>query len=163
MSVELYETMVLFDSTRIAAEGDAIRAAVQHAIEKLGGHVDVSRPWDERKIAYPIRKQKKGTYHCYYYRLESTKQAELEREFHLNENVLRQMTLRVDPKWADAIMEIARNETSHSFAYRGMHDETAIDSNLGPNDPAHGGLPPGDLPPGGPPPRRRRMDGDKPE
>ena len=131
MSVEVYETMVLFDATKLAVDPDGIRTGIVHMIEKIGGKIDVSRPWDDRRIAYPIQKQKKGAYHIIYYKMESTLQPELEREFKLNENILRQMTSRIDPKWADAMLDVAKNETGNSFALRGMHDDPpAADSNL---------------------------------
>lgn len=131
MSVEVYETMILFDATKLTVDPDGIRAGVVQVIEKIGGKIEVSRPWDDRRIAYPIQKQKKGAYHIIYYKMESTQQPELEREFKLNENIMRQMTSRIDPKWADAMLDVAKNETGNGFALRGMHDDPpAADSNL---------------------------------
>jgi small subunit ribosomal protein S6 len=163
MSVEVYETMILFDATKLTVDPDGIRAGVAATIEKTGGKIEVARPWDDRRIAYPIQKQKKGAYHILYYRMESTLQPELEREFKLNENIMRQMTSRIDPKWADAMLDVAKNETGAAFALRGMHDDPpAAESNLA-------GLAEGEVPPpieGVPaiPPRRPRRGADeKPE
>ena len=45
--------------------------------------------------------------------MESTKQAELERDFALQEGlILRQLTLKLDPKWQETILEIAREDTA---------------------------------------------------
>ena len=160
MPVELYETMVLFDASKITVDNDGIRAGVATLIEKMGGKIEIQRPWDDRRIAYPIQKQKKGAYHIYYYTMESRQLPELEREHKLNENILRFMTNRIERKWADAMLDVAKNEQGNGFALRGMHDDAPVaDSNLA-------GIGEGpildaiDMPP----PRRRRNDSDdKPE
>ena len=101
-----------------------------------------------------------------YYTLESTKQAELERDFALQEGlILRQLTSKLDPKWKEEILKVAREDGGNGFALRGMQDEAAVQT-----DPAaiggEPGLPGGDE--GGPPPRdggprRRREMVEKPE
>ena len=123
MPVQLYETMFLFDAAKMAADPDGVRGQVVHGLEKYAAEVLVSRPWEDRKLAYPINKQKKGSYHIVYYRMESTKQADFEQDLRLNENLLRHLTLAVDPKWADAVLDVARNDTAAAFALRGMQEE----------------------------------------
>ena len=39
-------------------------------IEKAGGEILVSRLWEERRLAYPIKGQRKGTYWLTYFRLD---------------------------------------------------------------------------------------------
>jgi len=132
MPIEIYETLYMLDSTRFAAEGEAIKTQLHATLERYGGEILVSRMWDDRKLLYPIRKQKKATFYIIYYKLESTKQIEIERDYRINENVLRLLTSHIDPKWADTMLEIARNDTSPAFAHRGMTDDTAGD-NVTPN------------------------------
>ena len=134
MPIQLYETMFLFDSAKLAADADTIRHQLIHGLEKHHAEVLVSRPWDDRKLSYPIHKQKKGSYHIVYYRMESTKQAEFEQDLRLNENLLRHLTLAIDPKWEDVALDVARNDTAAAFAVRGMQEEVApgdINPNLG--------------------------------
>lgn len=134
MSIELYETMFLLDSAKLAAEPDAVKAQLSATLEKHGGKIEVARPWDDRKLAYPIKKQKKGSYFVVYYRMESRNQHEVDRDFKLNENILRYLTSHIDPKWADAFMDSAKNDTAPAFAIRGLQDEAAstdISPNLG--------------------------------
>lgn len=164
MPVELYETLFLLDSTKLAAEPDAVRGGLHATLEKHGGAVEVSRPWDDRKLAYPIKKQKKGSYHIVYYKMESRRQGELDRDLKLNENILRYMTVHVDPKWAEAIMDVAKNDTAAAFALRGMHDEAAPGEGVSPN--LADGLPMGEAvaaATGGRRPQRRDAGPEKPE
>ena len=126
MPTRLYETMFALDATKIASDTEAARASLTALIEKHGGEIVVARPWDEnRKLTYPIQKQKKGYFFCVYYKFESTKQAELERDFKLVEIILRQLTSAIDPKWEETMMDVAKNDTATAFAYRGLQDETA--------------------------------------
>jgi small subunit ribosomal protein S6 len=170
MPVKTYETLFLLDPTKVSADAEGVKQTLHHIIERHGGHVEISRPWDyNHKLSYPIGKQKKGSFHIVYYKMESTRQSELERDFALQEGlILRQMTSKLDPKWHDEIMKVAREDTTNGFALRGMQDEAAVQT-----DPsaigAEGGI--GDE--GGPPPpregggggggRRRREMAEKPE
>src|SRR5688500_8249213 len=120
MPVNTYETLFLLDSTKVSADADAVKHQVHHILERHGATITISRPWDyNHKLAYPIRKQKKGSFHIVYYTMESANQLGLERDFALAEGViLRAMTLRIDPKWADVVLDVARNETGNGFAIR---------------------------------------------
>lgn len=170
MPNKLYETLFLLDPTKVSADADGVKNQLHTIIERHGGHIEVSRPWDyNHKLSYPIGKQKKGSYHIVYYTLESTKQAELERDFALSQEgvVLRQMTSRIDPKWQEEIMKAAREDGGAAFALRGMHDEQAVQT-----DPSAIGVEGMGEEGGGPPPpreggggggRRRREMAEKPE
>ena len=152
MPIGLYETLFALDSTKVSADGDAVRGGLHGLLEKYGSEILVARPWDENgKLAYPIKKQKKAYFYIVYYRMDSLKQVELERDLQLDENVIRQLTMLVEPKWADAVMEIARNETGGRFALKGMHEDTApTGEGIVSNDPLVRGEADGDGPPRGP-------------
>jgi len=170
MPVVTYETMFLLDSNKVSTDAEGTKQQIHHILERHGASVVISRPWDyNHKLTYPIGKQKKGAFHIVYYTMESTKQGELERDFALQEGlVLRSLTLKLDPKWQEAILEVAREEGSSGFALRGMQDEATVQT-----DPAaiggeavpmdgetSGGMPPRE---GGGPRRPRREAGEKPE
>ena len=172
MPVVTYETMFLLDSNKIAADADGIKNQIHHILERHGGQVVVSRPWDyNHKLTYPIGKQKKGAFHIIYYTMESTKQSELERDFALQEGlILRQLTLKLDPKWQETILQIAHEETGNGFAVRGMQDEATVQTDpaaIG-GEPVPMGMDGDGSPPregggGGGPRRGRREGSDKPE
>ncbi len=173
MPVVLYETLYAFDSTKVSAEGDAIRGGLRTNLEKYGAEIVVERPWDENgKLAYPINKQKKAYFYIVYYKMESTKQIELEADLRLNESLIRHMTINIEPKWADTVLDVAKSDGSR-FALKSMQDDqAALGEGIISNDPLSRGenfeAPPPNLngPPVGAPPRGRgpRRDRDeKPE
>jgi small subunit ribosomal protein S6 len=164
MPIVTYETLFLLDSNKVSNDADGTKQQVHHVLERHGASILVSRPWDyNHKLSYPINKQKKGSFHIVYYTMESTHQRELERDFALQEGlILRQLTLKLDPKWQDIILGIAREETGNGFAVRGMRDEAAVTT-----DPAaiggEGGIPAGmDGEAGGSPPREAGAGGGGP-
>src|SRR6516165_6420498 len=71
MPANVYECMFLLDTNKVA--GDVPAAAKQlHAIlERNQAEVLASRPWDERRLAYPINGHKKGLYYLTYFRTEA--------------------------------------------------------------------------------------------
>lgn len=168
MSIQTYETLFLLDPTKVSADADGVKGQLHTLLERHGGRVEVSRPWDyNHKLAYPIGKSKKGSFHIVYYTFESTKQAELENDFQLQEGlILRQLTSKIEPKWREEIMQVAREDQATGFALRGMQDEQTVQT-----DPAAIGAEPlggdegGPAPRGDGPPRRggRRDLAEKPE
>jgi small subunit ribosomal protein S6 len=128
MPVVTYETMFLLDSNKVSSDAEGTKNQLHHILERHGATIVISRPWDySHKLSYAIGKQKKGAFHIIYYTMESTKQGELERDLALQEGlILRQLTLKVDPKWHDIILQVAREEHGNGFAVRGMKDEAAV-------------------------------------
>jgi small subunit ribosomal protein S6 len=104
-----YEAMFILDSNRYAKEGAELTAKVAQLIEGLGGKVLVARLWDERRMAYPIRGQRKGTYWLTYFRLDASKLAPLNEQVQRNEGVLRHLVLKVDPRIIDTLVAHASN------------------------------------------------------
>src|SRR5437867_10350407 len=108
MPANVYECMFLLDPNRVG--GDVQGAAKQlHALlERNHAEVLASRPWDERRLAYPIKGHKKGLYYLTYFRSEGQNILNLEGDLHLNELVLRYLILHVDPKMVDVMLALAR-------------------------------------------------------
>ena len=120
MPSSVYECMFLLDTNKVS--GDVPGAAKQlHAIlEKNQAEVLASRPWDERRLAYPIKKHKKGLYYLTYFRTEGKNIVNIERDCALNETILRSMVLAIDPKLVDAMLTMARDE--HAVALQTVNE-----------------------------------------
>ncbi len=104
MAAKVYEGMFLLDSNRYAQNPQGVSGQIPQMIEKFGGTVLVSRLWSEQRLAYPIDGHRKGTYWLTYFRLAGDQLSPLTRESELNENVLRQMILAVDPRLVETLV-----------------------------------------------------------
>ena len=108
MSVNFYEGMFILDTALYARDPEAAPKKIEAAITENGGEIAVSRIFDERKLAYPIKGQRKGVYWLVYFRLEGVKLIEVERLFKLIEGNLRHMVIKHDNRMADAMIENAK-------------------------------------------------------
>ena len=108
MALNVYENMVILDSNKYAQDPHSLAATVQDLVARLGGEVLVSRLWNEQKLAYPIKGHRKGTYWLTYMRLDSSKLTEFNRELRINESVVRTLTLLVEPRLVEALVEHAK-------------------------------------------------------
>jgi len=104
----VYEAMVIFDSNRYARERAALPGEVEASIKAAGGEVLVSRLWEERRLAYAIAGQRKGTYWLVYFRGPSSMLASLNRQWEIHEGILRHLVLKVHPHLVEAVLEHAK-------------------------------------------------------
>src|SRR5262249_31065788 len=125
MPANVYECMFLLDTNKVA--GDVPGAAKQlHAIlEKHHAEVLASRPWDERRLAYPISGHKKGLYYLTYFRSEGANLTGIYQDFALNEMILRSLVLHIDPKLVENMLRVAQDE--HALALQTATDTTGLE------------------------------------
>ena len=110
MAQNVYECMFIFDSNRYARDPNKLAGRIPEIIQSLDGELLVSRLWNEQKLAYPIRGQRKGTYWLTFFRMESSRLGEFERACQLSDGILRNLTLAVEPRLVDALVAHARGE-----------------------------------------------------
>jgi small subunit ribosomal protein S6 len=135
MPANVYECMFLLDTNKVA--GDVAEATKQlHAIlEKNQAEILASRPWDERRLAYPVKNHKKGLYYLTYFRTDSQKVVGIEKDCVLSEIILRMLVLHVDPKLVDAMLAMARDE--HAVALQTVTEPPPDEEELGIDDDRH--------------------------
>lgn len=107
MSLNVYEGLFIFDSNRYSRDPGGVSAQIADFVQKLGGEVLVSRLWEERRLAYPINGQRKGTYWLAYFRMDGKQLTPLERECQLSESIIRSLVIKIDPRIVDALVSHA--------------------------------------------------------
>lgn len=90
-----YEAMFLLGSSASAEPEKGIDIC-RGIIERHGGAIMVIKKWDERKLAYEISGQKRGTYVISYFTAPGAAVAAIERDVKLSEEVLRVLVLKAD-------------------------------------------------------------------
>ncbi|MEM8866300.1 MAG: 30S ribosomal protein S6 [Planctomycetota bacterium] len=110
MADNVYEGLFIFDGNKFARDHAALPSAVEEMITELGGEIKVSRLWEERRLAYPIKGQRKGAYWLMYFSLDSQQVAPLNRKCELRDGVLRQLVLKIHPRLVEPILSHAQGE-----------------------------------------------------
>ena len=93
MAQRNYECMFLLDSGRYATDPQGTEGAVREILARCHAEVVVIAPWQDGKLAYPVRGMKKGLHLLAYFRMDATEVMEFERLCKLNELVLRHLLL----------------------------------------------------------------------
>ena len=91
----LYEGMFLLNPQE-GSDLSAGLAYVRQVLEKQEAEILALRKWDERKLAFPIKGQKRGTYLLALFRMDGKRITPMERECELSEQVLRVLVTRAD-------------------------------------------------------------------
>lgn len=104
MAVQCYDCFFLFDSNKYNRDPGGVAASIQKTIEGFGGEILVSRLWEERKLAFPINGQNKGTYWITYFNMDGSKLTEFNRACRLDENILRFLVTSVDPRLVETLV-----------------------------------------------------------
>src|SRR6516165_9225811 len=121
MAANVYECMFLLDTSKVAGDVAAADKSIRTILERNNAEVLVSRPWDERRLAYSIGNQKKGLYYLTYFSAEGKSLPGIDHDCKLNEMIMRQLVLRIDPKMVDIMLSIAKGE--HATALHNMSEE----------------------------------------
>jgi len=89
-----YEGMFLLGAA--GADVEKAIALIRAMIEKHGGQIQVIKKWDERKLAYEIGRNKRGTYIIAYFKSDGAAVTAIERDVKLSEEILRALVTRAD-------------------------------------------------------------------
>ncbi len=111
-----YETMFIVKPTLTEEETVAQIEAVKTLITKNGGEIVACDDMGSRPLAYEIEKQKRGYYFVAYFKGEPSSLKEIERNYRINENIIRFIFIKYESK-----KEIA--------AWTKMSDEAAKKAN----------------------------------
>jgi small subunit ribosomal protein S6 len=114
--------MFLLDTNKVAGDVPNASKQIHTILERNHAEILASRPWDERRLAYPINGHKKGLYYLTYFRTDGKNLLNIERDVALNEMILRSLVLKVDAKHVDTMLAIARDE--HALALQVAPDIT---------------------------------------
>ena len=116
--INAYEGMFLFPQT-VSAD---LQSAIDHILEMLakGGAEIISLcKWDERRLAYDIKGNKRGVYFLAYFKCDAQKLTIIERDCRLSERLLRSMITRADHVTAEQIATMdGRQQLTDEIALR---------------------------------------------
>ncbi len=132
MQANVYECMFILDTGKVAGDLSAADKQLRTIFERNSAEVLISRPWDERRLAYPIGNHKKALYYLTYFSAEGKSLEGIDRDCHLNEMVLRKLVIKIDPKLVETMLNVAKGE--HATALHNFQDEPADEALAGIED-----------------------------
>jgi small subunit ribosomal protein S6 len=121
MAQHVYECLLMLDQSKVSSDMPAAVAQLEATFTKHHGEILASRPWDERRLAYPVGGQKKALFYLIYTKIEAKNLVGIERDLKLNENVLRYLTLRIYEKLEETMLTLARDP--HALALQAVVDD----------------------------------------
>lgn len=136
-----YEAMFLFGPSATADLDAAINLA-RSIIERHGGQILVIKKWDERKLAYEIKGQKRGTYVIAFFKAPGKAVTPIEREVSLGEEILRVMVLRADHLNQDEMAAVEPQPIQPREERPSWDDRPPRDRDRGDRDRDRDGRPP---------------------
>ncbi len=94
----LYETTFIINASIEDSQIEALIAHAREIITSNGGELIALNTWGRKRLAYIIDKKNNGYYVNIEFRAPGNLIARLEHMFHLDENVLRYLTIHLDKK-----------------------------------------------------------------
>lgn len=92
----LYDGLFLMNPAAISGDLAGGLAKVREVLERYNAEIVSLRKWDERKLAYPVKGQKRGVYLLALFRVAGDQITRIERECNLSDEVLRVLVTRAD-------------------------------------------------------------------
>jgi small subunit ribosomal protein S6 len=96
--MNIYESIIIFDSNLSDEETENALAKVKEIVTGTGGEVLKVDIWGRRKLAYEIKKQKKGIYVLMLYKTPPETIKKLEDFFRVFDLVIKYIIIKLDSK-----------------------------------------------------------------
>jgi ribosomal protein S6 len=90
--------MFLVDSAQAAADWDGTLAVIETILKRADADVVSMRKWGERRLAYEINHQTRGTYILCYFKANGQRIAGIEKDVQLSEKVMRVLILGTEKR-----------------------------------------------------------------
>lgn len=91
-----YETIFIIKPSLTDEEIAKVIEKTKGIIQRGGGEVVVAENWGKKKLAYEVRKEKKGTYIIVHFKGTGATVSELERSYRLDETIIKFITLKIE-------------------------------------------------------------------
>ncbi len=112
--INLYEGLFLLNQQAASADFAGCVDFIRQVFQRAEAELIVLRRWEERKLAYEIKGQKRGVYLLAYFKARGTQIANIERDCNLSDQVLRSLITKAD-HIGEAEIEVAKKDADLSL------------------------------------------------
>jgi small subunit ribosomal protein S6 len=130
MRKQTYESVVLINA---ALEDDQVETTItriQETITSHGGEIIELDKWGRKRLAYPIKKSKSGYYVVIRFDSTTDLVSTLERNYRLDENIIRYLTIALDKYALEAIAKQKEIQKAETVAVEETTDSKPIESQV---------------------------------
>src|SRR5512140_2697698 len=92
----IYESIFIINPNINDEETAAVIKKMQDVVVKQGGEMLKSEDWGKKKLAYEIKKQKRGHYAFFQFKAAPAVVSELERTYKLTDSVIKFLTVKLE-------------------------------------------------------------------
>lgn len=113
MQTRSYESVVIINAALEDEQIESTIARIHETINTHGGEIIEMDKWGRKRLAYPIQKSKSGYYLILRFSAPTGLISTLERNYRLDENIIRYLTITLDKFALEAIAkqkESSKNE-----------------------------------------------------
>ena len=105
--MQLYETIYIVKQDISADDLKAVEEKYENLLKLNKASIEYKENWGFRTLAYKINNNKKGYYYLMVFNSEAQAVAEMERNFKIDENIIRYLTTKINtvPKEPTPIMK----------------------------------------------------------
>ncbi|MGD9857027.1 MAG: 30S ribosomal protein S6 [Planctomycetaceae bacterium] len=123
MAQRNYECMFVLNSGKYAGDPAGSENVLMEMFARLGADVVAKSPWQDGKLAYPMRGHRKGLHYLAYFRMDGSQVVEMNRLCKLNDLVIRHMVIEHSENLFDAMSQAlaqhGRGESSSAVQEEG--------------------------------------------
>lgn len=102
----LYESIFIIRPSLSDDDTNQLIEKMKSLLEKAGASVEIVENWGKKKLAYEIKRERRGTFVYLHFKAEGNVVGELEHAYRLEDSVLKFLTVRLEqppaPKAAPA-------------------------------------------------------------
>jgi len=95
---KIYESTFIVNAALDDTQIESVIEKVKDVVLKNGGEIRAAEKWGRKRLAYTIDKKNNGFYAFLEFKAPGELLAKLERHFHLEEQVVRHLTIQLDKK-----------------------------------------------------------------
>ena len=94
--MELYESLFIIRPSLSDEETTALIEKMKGTVTKNGASLERAENWGRKKLAYEIKRERKGTYVYFYFKGPGAVIAELERSYRLEDSIIKFLTVKLE-------------------------------------------------------------------
>jgi small subunit ribosomal protein S6 len=94
--MQLYESIFILRPSLSDEESQRIIEKVKGFVERSGGSLLKADNWGKKKLAYEVKRERKGTFVCLQFRAPGAMIGELEHLYRIEDAVMKFLTVRVE-------------------------------------------------------------------